>query len=146
MSGLVHAESFRDLVVYQRIREFSRSVFVITKGFPREEMYSLIDQIRRSVRSVGAQIAEAWAKRRYGKHFVSKLTDADGEQQETQHWVEEAFDCGYINAATKQELLGNLSEVGRMLQSMIDKSHLFCGSPANLVREDTVEYFTNTDD
>lgn len=79
------ANSFRDLEVYKLSREFSKEIFDLTKRFPPEERYSLTDQIRRSSRSVGAQIAEAWAKRRYEKHFVSKLTDADGEQQETQH-------------------------------------------------------------
>jgi four helix bundle protein len=89
MSQLQHARSFRDLVVYQKARAVAKRVFVITKKLPREEMYSLTDQVRRSSRSVGARIAEAWAKRRYEKHFVSKLTDADGEQQETQHWIED---------------------------------------------------------
>jgi four helix bundle protein len=83
MSGLVHANSFRDLVVYQKARELSREIFQISKSFPRDETFSLTDQIRRSLRAIGANIAEAWAKRRYEKHFVSKLTDADGEQQET---------------------------------------------------------------
>jgi four helix bundle protein len=85
MSSLPHAESFRDLIVYQKARQLSKEIFQVTKSFPREETYSLTDQIRRSSRSIGAQIAEAWAKRRYEKHFLSKLTDADGEQQETQH-------------------------------------------------------------
>ncbi len=80
-----YAQSFRDLLVYQEARKLSAEVFAISKQFPKEEMLSLTDQIRRSSRSVGANIAEAWAKRRYEKHFVSKLTDADGEQQETQH-------------------------------------------------------------
>jgi len=87
MSKLGHAESFRDLVVYKNARKLAKSIFELTKSFPKEEMYSLTDQVRRSSRSVGAQIAEAWAKRRYKKHFVSKLADADGEQQETQHWI-----------------------------------------------------------
>ncbi len=78
-----YAKSFRDLVVYQKARSVAKAIFEITKAFPREEMYSLTDQMRRSSRSIGAQIAESWAKRRYEKHFVSKLTDADGEQQET---------------------------------------------------------------
>jgi four helix bundle protein len=80
MSGLKHAGSFRDLIVYQKSRQLQRELFRITKSFPKEEMYSLTDQIRRSSRSVGANISEAWAKRRYEKHFISKLTDADGEQ------------------------------------------------------------------
>ena len=97
MSGLKRVGSFSELVVYQKARQFAREIFAITRTFPREEMYSLIDQIRRSSRSVGAQIAEAWAKRRYEKHFVSKLTDAEGELHETQHWIGIALDCGYMN-------------------------------------------------
>jgi four helix bundle protein len=93
MSKLEYAASFRDLIVYRKARELSLDIFSITKRFPKEEMYSLTDQIRRSSRSVGAKIAEAWAKRRYEKHFISKLTDSDGEQQETQHWIETEFDC-----------------------------------------------------
>ncbi|MBL7161588.1 MAG: four helix bundle protein [Anaerolineales bacterium] len=95
MNKLPYASNFRELVVYQKSRQLSRE-----KTFPKEEMYSLIDQIRRSSRSIGAQIAEAWAKRRYERHFISKLTDADGEQYETQHWIDVASDCGYLN--TKQ--------------------------------------------
>ena len=94
----MYAKSFKDLEVYQLVRQLSLEIFKTSKSFPKEEMYSLTDQIRRSSRSVGAQIAEAWAKRRYKKHFISKLTDADGEQQETQHWIETALDCGYITA------------------------------------------------
>ena len=81
MAKLEYATSFRDLLVYQKAKELSRTIFKITKRFPKEEAYSLTDQIRRSSRSIGAQIAEAWAKRRYEKHFVSKLTDADGEHR-----------------------------------------------------------------
>ena len=86
----MHANSFRDLEVYQLARKLSLDIFKYSRNFPKEERYSLTDQIRRSSRSVGAQIAEAWAKRRYKKHFISKLTDADGEQQETRHWIETA--------------------------------------------------------
>ena len=96
MSGLGHARRFFDLIVYQRAREVAREVFELSKSFPKEEKYSLIDQVRRSSRSVGAQIAEAWAKRRYERHFVSKLTDADAEQLETQHWIQVARECGYL--------------------------------------------------
>lgn len=95
MSDLPYARSFRDLLVYQA-RQLAREIFQITGTSPREEMYSLTDQIRRSSRSIGAQIAEAWAKRRYERHFLSKLTDADGEQQETQRWIETATDCSYL--------------------------------------------------
>jgi four helix bundle protein len=83
-----YVESFKELAVYKAARQLSKEIFILTKSFPKEEMYSLTDQVRRSSRSIGAQVAEAWAKRRYEKHFVSKLTDADSEQQETQHWIE----------------------------------------------------------
>jgi four helix bundle protein len=117
-----YARSFKDLRVYQKAREVSRVVFKLSKAFPREEMYSLTDQVRRAARSVGAQIAEAWGKRRYEKHFVSKLTDADAEQMETQHWVGEALDCGYLSETDAGQLNSGLEEVGRMLNSMMEKA------------------------
>jgi len=138
-----YAKSFRDLVVYQKSRAVARDFFELSKGFPKAERYSLTDQGRRSSRSVGAQIAEAWAKRRYEKHFVSKLTDADGEQQETQHWIEVASDCGYVNQETRDCLIGELERIGRMLQSMQDKSDLFCGQKARCVREGVAEYLVD---
>lgn len=146
MSKLEHAESFRDLVVYQKARQLSREIFGITKTFPREEMYSLTDQIRRSSRSIGANIAEAWAKRRYEKLFVSKLTDADGEQQETQHWLGVAFDCVYITEAQGKDLIEKCLEIGRMLGGMMSKSELFCREPTQFVREESAGYFTNIED
>lgn len=101
-------------------------IYELTKTFPREEMYSLTDQVRRCSRSVGAQIAEAWAKRRYEKHFISKLTDADGEQQETQHWIETALDCDYLRKTQGKNLLQRYASIGKMLNSMIDKASQFC--------------------
>src|SRR5687768_6228335 len=89
--------TFRDLEVYKLCRQLSKEIFELSKMFPKEEMYSLTDQIRRSSRSTGALIAEAWGKRKYEKHFVSKLTDAYGEQLETQHWVDTALDCSYVS-------------------------------------------------
>ena len=124
---MAHAKSFRELEVYKLARELSQEIFQISKGFPKEEMYSLTDQIRRSSRSVAAQITEAWAKRRYEKHFISKLTDSDGEQQETQHWIETAHDCSYISKEVAKQLLEKYSSVGKMLNSMMNKSDLFCG-------------------
>jgi len=122
-----HAGSFRDLEVYKLARSLSFEIFNITKTFPKEEMYSLTDQIRRSSRSVGAQIAESWAKRKYEKHFISKLTDADGEQLETQHWIETSFDCGYISKQVTDKLLKEYSSIGKMINSMINKADKFCG-------------------
>jgi four helix bundle protein len=122
----MHVNSFRELDIYQLARELSVDIFRISKSFPNEEMYSLTDQVRRSSRSVGAQIAEAWAKRRYKKHFISKLTDADGEQLETQHWIETAVDCGYLNAQKGRQLLDRCASIGRMLNSMMIKADQFC--------------------
>lgn len=141
-----YAKSFKELRVYQKAREVSRAVFKLSKAFPKEEMYSLTDQVRRASRSVGAQIAEAWGKRRYEKYFVSKLTDADAEQMETQHWVGAALDCGYIAPADATQLNSGLEEIGRMLNSMMEKSDSFCGPLNSTLRESTVEYFTSFDE
>ncbi|HEU5292000.1 MAG TPA: four helix bundle protein [Cyclobacteriaceae bacterium] len=129
-----YVENFKELEVYKMTRELSGEIFELTKGFPREEMYSLTDQIRRSSRSIGAQIAEAWAKRKYEKHFISKLTDADAEQQETQHWIETALHCAYLTNEKASELLSKCASIGKMLNSMMKKSHLFC------VKEEDIAY------
>jgi len=123
-----YVRSFRDLDVYKAAISLSNSIFESTKRFPKEEMYSLTDQIRRSSRSVGAQIAEAWGKRRYEKHFISKLTDADAEQLETQHWIEVALNCAYISEQERFVLIEQCNYIGKMLFSMIAKSKLFCGN------------------
>ena len=121
-----YVKSYRDLEVYKLSRDLAKEIFQISKSFPKEETYSLTDQVRRSSRSAGAQIAEAWAKRRYEKHFTSKLTDADGEQQETQHWLETVFNCNYIDNKALKSLLKRYESVGKMLNGMIIKSNLFC--------------------
>lgn len=145
MSGLKHAQSFRDLIVYQKSRELQREIFRLTKSFPKDETYSLTDQIRRSSRSIGANIAEAWAKRRYEKHFTSKLTDSDGEQMETQHWIETALDCNYIDQKTSKQLIEKCLEIGRMLNGMMAKAEMFCGEPPRTLREDSAVYFIQSD-
>jgi four helix bundle protein len=117
---------FRDLEVYKLARQLSKEIFEVSKQFPKEEMYSLTNQIRRSSRPNGAQIAEAWGKKKYERHFVSKLTDADGEQLETQHWIETALDCSYLSTETAAGLLQKSNAVGRTLNSMINKSASFC--------------------
>lgn len=120
------AENFRGLEVYKQSRKLSNQIFQRTREFPKEEMYSLTDQIRRSSRSVGAQIAEAWGKRRYEKHFISKPTDADGEQMETQHWIEVSLDSKYISKDEATQLLEQCTSIGKMIGSMIAKSSKFC--------------------
>jgi four helix bundle protein len=145
MSGLQHARSFRELAVYQKSRQLQREILKLTKLFPKEEMFSLTDQIRRSSRSIGANISEAWAKRRYEKHFISKLTDADGEQMETQHWIETALDCEYIEQKTSVQLIEKCLEIGRMLGGMMDKAEMFCGEPPRTLCEDSAVYFIESD-
>ena len=118
--------SFRDLKVYQAAFSLQQEIFETSKGFPKEEIYSLTDQIRRSSRSIGANLAEAWQKRRYPAHFVSKLSDSDGEQAETQHWLDTALACEYILSETHSRLLEKCKEIGRMLGSMIAHPEKFC--------------------
>jgi len=132
---LSRARCFRDLVVYQKAREVSWLIFEATRSFPKEETYSLVDQIRRSSRSIGAQIAEAWGKRRYEKHFISKLSDADAEQLETQHWLETAADIGYLKRDDAEKICDALREIGKMLNSMMVKGKLFCSSELTKVYE-----------
>jgi len=120
------ARSFSDLEVYQLSRLFAWHVFELSKSFPRAELYSLTDQVRRSSRSIGGQIAEAWAKRRYSKHFLSKLTDADAEQMETVHWIGIASSCGYLEKQAASALIDEAIRIGRMLNSMMKKSSEFC--------------------
>jgi four helix bundle protein len=126
-----YANSFKDLEVYKLSREMAKDIFFITKNFPTEEKYSLTDQIRRSSRSVGAQIAEAWGKRRYEKHFISKLTDADSEQFETQHWLEVSWENEYITEQVKNQITEKSETVGKMLNSMINKASQFCNPSGN---------------
>ncbi|MDI5898194.1 four helix bundle protein [Flavobacterium yafengii] len=110
---------FQDLLAYQKSFSLAMKIFEITKSFPKEEMYSLTDQIRRSSRSVPANIAEAYRKRVYPKHFHSKLTDSDAENSETQVWMEFSLKCNYINESIYNELLNESNEVGKLINYMI---------------------------
>ena len=121
-----YVKSFKELEVYKISRDISKRVFFLSQKFPLEEKYSLTDQVRRSSRSIGAQIAEAWGKRKYEKHFISKLSDADAEQFETQHWLEVANECHYLDENDRMELVLLCESIGKMLQSMMDKASLFC--------------------
>jgi four helix bundle protein len=120
--------SFRDLKVYQRARAEAQRVFRLSQGFPREERYSLTDQIRRSSRAVKSMIAEAWGHRRYPAAFVSKLTDALGEATETQSWLDDALDCNYITAAQHREYDDAWQAIGGMINNTIEKADEFCRS------------------
>ena len=124
-------ESFRDLNVYKMALELQQEIFELSKRFPREEQYSLTDQIRRSSRSIGGNIAESWHKRRYPAHFVSKLSDADAEQAETQHWLDTSLKCNYISAQEHKSLLRKCTTICKMLRKMMSKPQSFCGRNAD---------------
>lgn len=115
----------RDLKVFQMAYRLAMEIFHLTKNFPPDERYSLTDQIRRSSRSVAANIAEGYRKRQYPKMFASKLSDSDGEATETQVWLEFSKDCGYIPNEVCKRLLNEYVEVGRMLGSMIQNPEKF---------------------
>ena len=118
--------SFRDLDVYKLAREQAWRILTITKLFPKEERYSLTDQIRRSSRAVDALIAEAWARRRYRAAFVNKINEAMGEAMETQAWLDQAYDCRYLDREQHHELDGAWQHIGAMLNKMIDRADDFC--------------------
>src|SRR3989440_12344823 len=117
--------SAKDLRVYRVAYELGMKVFELTKGFPSEERFALTSQIRRSSRSVCLNLREAWAKRRYEPHFVSKLTDTDGEANETDSSLDFARDCGYISDETHRTLVAKCTDVRRMLGGMIKKPESF---------------------
>jgi four helix bundle protein len=114
--------SYRDLRVYQNAIDTAMRIFQLTKTFPPEEKYSMVDQIRRSSRSVCANIAEAWRKRRYQAAFIAKLSDAESEACETQVWIEFANRCHYVDDATKEEVDRTYDQILSQLVRMIDES------------------------
>jgi four helix bundle protein len=119
-------ERFQDLKVYKLAFELQQEIFELTKTFPKEETYSLTNQIRKSSRSIGANISESWQKRRYVAHFVSKLTDADGEQAETQHWLDTSLACEYISRQEHERLFQKCKQIGRMLGKMMNEPEKWC--------------------
>jgi four helix bundle protein len=121
-------KSYRELDVYRAAFELQQALFALSKAWPAEERYALTDQLRRSSRSVGANVAEAWAKRKYPAHFLSKLTDADGELQETAHWLDTARGCNYIGPDVHAEHLLKIQGIGRMLGGIMAKHESFCQS------------------
>ena len=120
------ANSIRDLDTYQAAFRLQQEIYTISKVFPKEEAYSLTDQIRRSSRSIGANLFEAWAKRRYPAHFLSKLTDADGELQETIHWLRTAETCKYVDHNQSKTLQDSAAAIGRQLGSIMIQYKSFC--------------------
>ena len=119
-------QGYRDLIVYQKSYKLAMEIFEISKSFPKEEKYSLTDQIRRSSRAVPANISAAWVKRKYPKSFVSKLLDALEEESETEVWLDFSHDSQYINSETHNLLIERYHEVAKMLSSMINSPEKFC--------------------
>ena len=111
---------FKDLIVYKKAFDQAMRIFEMTKSFPKEERYSLIDQIRRSSRSVCACLSEGYRKRKYPAHFVLKMSDSDMENSETQVWLDFSLACNYINEETHKLGLALNEEIGRLLQNMIN--------------------------
>jgi len=110
----------KDLLVYQKAYALAMEIFRLSKSWPPEEKYSLTDQIRRASRSVCINLREAWSKRRYEAHFISKLTDADGENGETDTWLDFARECGYVTAADHARLVDQARQIGTMLGAMLN--------------------------
>lgn len=118
-------KSAKDLKVYRKAYYLVMEIFHLSKEWPPEEKYSLVDQIRRASRSVCTNLREAWAKRRYEAHFISKLTDSDGENSETDTWLDFALDCGYLGPSDHLRLTEECRQIGSMLGSMLKKPKKF---------------------
>jgi four helix bundle protein len=119
-------KSVRDLEVYKKAFQAAMEIFAVSKGFPKEETYSLTDQIRRSSRSVCSNLAEGWRKRKYRAVFLNKLTDAGQEAAETQTWLEFALSCDYIDSSLFEKLDAKYDEIFGMLCGMENKVDAFC--------------------
>lgn len=125
------AGTFRDLTAYKKAFALAMDIFTLSKKFPAEEKYSLTDQIRRSSRSVCSNIGEAYRKRKYQAHFVSKSTDADMENTETRVWLDFALACGYIVKEVWDELEAKSEEVGKLLNHMIENPEKYFRKQSN---------------
>lgn len=119
---------YKDLLAYKKSFSLAMQIFEVSKGFPKEEKYSLTDQIRRSSRSVTVTITEAYRKRVYPKNFLSKLTDTEAENSETQVWLDFAIACGYLVEAKHNELTSLNNEVGKLIYFMMRNSEKFGSS------------------
>jgi four helix bundle protein len=139
------ARHFEELAIYQLSFTAAMRIFELSKGWPAEERYSLTDQVRRSSRSVCGNIAEAWRKRRYASHFISKLSDADGEAAETQNWLKFARACEYLAPDPYHELWNLYQQVTSGLVKMMNEPESWCG-PASLIREEIAEYHSGEDE
>lgn len=123
---MARIESFRDLDVYQQAVEQARMIYVLSCSFPKEETYSLTDQIRRSSRAVSALLAEGWARRRYRGAFINRVNQAQAEAMETQVWLEHALKCGYIAESVFRQLDDEWQHIGARLERVIQRADTFC--------------------
>jgi four helix bundle protein len=119
-------KSFRELDVYKLALKEAKRIFIVTQSFPKEEKYSLTDQIRRSSRAVNAMLAESWARRRYPAAFINKVNEALGEAMETQAWLDHALECEYISISLYHELDDAWQRIGGKLNRMIQRADDFC--------------------
>ena len=126
---MAHISSYKELRVYQAAMSAAMRIFELTKKFPIEERYSLTDQIRRSSRSVCSNIGEAWRKRRYRAHFISKLSDSEGEAEETRVWLEVSWRCGYVSEAEASDLDQEYDRIIGQLVRMIDRPEQWLVEP-----------------
>ena len=117
---------FRDLIVFQKSYALALEIFEASKSFPKEEKFSLTDQIRRSSRSIPVNIAESWAKRIYPKAFMSKVSDALGEEFETEVWLNMAYDMKYLDTDTHDQFMSKYNEIRKMLISIMNNPGKFC--------------------
>jgi four helix bundle protein len=124
-------KSFRDLNVYKSARIETQRIYSRSRNFSPEEKYSLTDQIRRSSRAVKAMVAEAWARRRYRAVFINKIDEALGEATETQSWLDDCLDCGYLSADEFKQMDAAWQSTGTMLNKMIARADDFCGKSNN---------------
>jgi four helix bundle protein len=136
---LALAKHFRELEVYRRAFDAAMRIFRLSSRWPAEERYSLVDQVRRSSRSVCGNVAEAWRKRRYPAHFASKLSDANAEVAETQNWLEFAAACGYLSPEDRSSLWDEYERIAGGLVRMITDADQWCGV-SDRVREDLATY------
>ena len=136
---MAEINDFRTLWIYHVAFDAAMEIFEQSKGWPREERYALMDQTRRAPRAVCASVAEAWRKRRYPKHFITKLSDADAKAAEVQNWLTSARACGYLDEASFHEFDGQYHKIAAGLPKMMGRPEPWCGS-SGVVREAEASY------
>ncbi|MCF8336183.1 MAG: four helix bundle protein [Bacteroidales bacterium] len=126
---MASVNSFKDLIVYKKAFKLAMEIFETSKTYPKGELYALTDQIRRSSRGITSNLAEAWAKKIYIKAFINKISDALGEEYETEVWLDYALHCNYIKEKDHHKIMAGYEEVRKILISMINPPEKFCIKP-----------------